>query len=150
MAIFSGSSTSSESGGLRTIPFALNVAPRDYKDYLETERFDVMRSNCKAEAVCNARHGSIATKPLLREYAVGLTGADATRSYVGVTLHMLTFHSYITKKNMDVRSCLILLLVIATHFWAKISQALDCIISVGFSLMLRCCSLIIWDTGTRK
>lgn len=57
MAMSSGASSPSGSGGLRYAPFAVDGYPHDYNNYLDTERFDATTSNCDAKTVFDARNG---------------------------------------------------------------------------------------------
>lgn len=57
MPMSSGASTPSRSGGLRYVPFTLDVFLSECKDYLETSRLDAMPSNGDAKTIYNTRNG---------------------------------------------------------------------------------------------
>lgn len=57
MAISSDASTLSRSGGLRYVPFALDVYLREYKDYLNTDCFDAISLKGDVETIYKSRNG---------------------------------------------------------------------------------------------
>lgn len=57
MAVSSGASISSKSGGLRYALSTLAMYLHDFKDYLDTEWFDVMPSNGDMETIYDTRNG---------------------------------------------------------------------------------------------
>lgn len=103
MTITSNASTASRSGGLRHAIFTLDVYLSDYKDFLHTERFNEMHSNCDAEAMYHTRNVVDRDAALDAWLRLWLTGADAVGSWKNTTFDMSTCSLYIVKKNAALR-----------------------------------------------
>lgn len=93
VAMSSGASTPCGSGVSRYPRVYLDVYLHDYKNFLSKRHFNAMRKRLKLPTM-----DLIATRRLVRVYAVELTGADTARFFGVTPFDMSTCSLYVAKK----------------------------------------------------
>lgn len=100
MAMSSGGSILSKSGGLRRAPFTFNMYHHEYKNHSDTKLFNEMPSSGNAGTVYDTHNGFDFNTALSVWSRHWLAVADAVLSYETTTFDILTYRLHAVKKSM--------------------------------------------------
>lgn len=150
IAMWLGASTPSRSGGLRYVPFGLDFYFHNYKNFLDTERFDALLSSVEWWSFYNARNGLDRHTSLGAWVCHWTLWVSATLSCRAMKFDMSTYLLCVVNNNAGMRRSWPPLLISFTHSWVIIFRLLVCITSAEFRPLTRYTSLIICDTEPTK